>query len=118
MSTMPRAPMCSASMICWVVMVEVSSRILTVGEPFMMARMASRPGRRGIWTSSSRMSGGLLEGLGDGLVAVVGFADDFKAVVLGEHVAHADADDRMIVCQYDANGLLFHESPIPPKSRN
>ena len=110
--------MCSASMICWVVMVEVSSRILTVGVPFMMARMASRPGRRGICTSSSRMSGVQLQRLGDGLIAIGGFADNFEAVLFGEHVAHADADYRMVIGEYDSDGLLFHESPIPPKSRD
>jgi hypothetical protein len=82
-------------------------QILTVGVPFMMARMASRPGRRGICTSSSRMSGSLFEGLGDGLVAVGGFADHFKAVLFGEHVAHADADYRMVVRQYNSN-WSFH----------
>ena len=90
-------------MICWVVMVEVSSRILTVGVPFMMARMASRPGRRGICTSSSRMSGLKFQGLGDGLVAVGGFADDFKSVEFREHVAHTDADHRMVVRQYNSD---------------
>jgi len=43
-----RAPIWRASMICWVLMVLVSRMILTEGEPFMMARMASMPGRRGI----------------------------------------------------------------------
>ena len=38
-----------------------------------------------------------LEGVGDGFVAVVGFAHDLKAVLCGEHVANTDSDDRMIV---------------------
>src|ERR1700733_7655459 len=54
---MPRAPMWSASIICCVGIVEVRSRIFTEGEPFMMARMASRPGSRGMATSRRRISG-------------------------------------------------------------
>ena len=59
--------------------------------------------------------GGLLQSLGDGFIAIVGFAYDFEAVALGEHVAHTNADYRMIISQDDADRLLFHESPKPPK---
>ena len=45
-----------------------------------------------------------LEGLGDGLIAVGAFADDFEALFALEHVAHADADDRMVVGKEDADG--------------
>jgi hypothetical protein len=62
--------------------------------------------------------GGLLQSLGDSLITIVSFSYDFEAVALGEHVTYTDADYRMIVGQYDANGLLFHESPTPPKSRD
>ena len=62
--------------------------------------------------------GQMLKGLGDGLIAIVGFSDYFEAFALGEHVAHTDTDYRMIIGEYDADGLLFHESPIPPKSRD
>jgi hypothetical protein len=62
--------------------------------------------------------GGLLQGLGNGLIAIVGFPDYFEAVALGEHVAHTNANYWMIVGEYDADGLLFHVSPKPPKSRN
>ena len=48
-----------------------------------------------------------LEGLGDGFVAVVGIADHVEAVLFGEHVAHPDADYRMIVGDYNSNGF-FH----------
>jgi hypothetical protein len=44
-------------MICWVEMVLVRSTILTRGDLAMMARMASRPGSRGMATSSSKISG-------------------------------------------------------------
>ncbi len=53
--------------------------------------------------------GGLLQSLGDGLIAIVGFSYHFEAVALGEHVAHADADYRMIVGEYDADWLVPRE---------
>ena len=58
----------------------------------------------------------MLQGLSDGLIAIVGFSDDFEAVTVGEHVAHANADYGMVVGEYDADGLLFHVNPIPPKA--
>jgi hypothetical protein len=88
-------------------------------------RRAIHDGAHGLETGQARHLdieqedvGGLLQGLGDGLIAIVGFSNDFKAVALGEHVAHTDTDYRMIIGEYDANGLLFHRSPIPPKSRD
>ena len=54
-----------------------------------------------------------LEGLGDGFVAVGGVADDFKALRLREHVAHADADHGMVVRYHNSNGS-FHLSGLPP----
>ncbi len=43
------------------------------------------------------------EGLGDGVIAVVGVADDFKAGLIHEHVFDAEADDGMVVCDNDAD---------------
>ena len=47
------------------------------------------------------------KGLGDGLVAVGGLADHLEAVLLDKHVAHSDANYRVVVCQYDSN-RSFH----------
>ena len=47
--------------------------------------------------------GFLFEGLGDGLVAVGGFADNGEAAFLSEHVSNADAYYGVVICQHDAN---------------
>ena len=56
-----------------------------------------------------------LEGLRDGLVAVGGITDHIEAAGFSEHVAHADANYRMIVCQNNSN-RSFHLSGKPPKT--
>jgi len=52
----------------------------------MMARMASRPGRAEALQIEQQNVGFEFERLGNGLVAIRGFAIDFKAFLLGEHV--------------------------------
>ena len=54
-----------------------------------------------------------IEGLSDGLVAIGGIADYFKAVSEREHVAHANTNNGMVVCEYDANWPV-HLSGYPP----
>jgi len=107
LSTMPRAPMCSASIICWVVMVEVTAGFLP--SPCIHdGAHGFKAGRRGICTSTAeyRLQ---FESLGDGLVAIGGFADDLKSIFQDEHIAHADTHDRVIVCQHDSN-WAFHRT--------
>ena len=54
-----------------------------------------------------------LESLGDRLVAVGGVADDLKAFSFSKHVAHADADHRMVIRQHDSY-WSFHLGCTPP----
>ena len=124
--TMPRAPICRASMICWVVMSEVSRMILTVGVPFAMARMAFKAGQaRHLYIEQQDV------GLGSSRVWVIasspsgGLAYNFKTGVGREHIAHADAYYWVIICEHDpgSNGrpcgsfCSFHLSPNPPRRR-
>ena len=44
-----------------------------------------------------------LECPGDGFVAIIGFADYFEAVHFSEHIAHADTNHWMVVCQHDSD---------------
>ena len=81
--------------------------------PFMMARIASRPGKRGMETSSSKNVGLQFEGLGDGFVAVAGVAHHIKAFAFRQHVAHANAHHRVIVCHHNTNRSIHGTACLP-----
>ncbi len=48
-----------------------------------------------------------LEGLSDSFVAVGGIAHDIESIVFREHVAHADADYRVVIREHDSD-WSFH----------
>ncbi len=93
-------------------MVEVRRRIFTVGEPLMIARIASRPGSRGIITSSKKNIGLQIKRLGDRFVAISSFARHLEAVRIRKHVTDTYTNDGMIVCDNDSNRSFHRGSSL------
>src|SRR5580658_683771 len=56
------------------------------------------------------------ERLGNRFIAVGGVANNIETLSFSEHVAHAYADDRMVIRQHNSDGS-FHLSGLPPRAR-
>ena len=84
-------------------MVEVSSRILVVDGAAHDGAHGFESGKTGHEHVEQQNIGLQLQSLLDGLIAVSGLADHFEPIVLTEHVAHADANHRVVIRYNDSN---------------